>query len=349
MQYSVHSDANRELRVMEGTAAESGYRMPAEWEPQSCVWVVRPHNEETWPRCLDEARRQFDDWINAMSRAVPVSLAGPLGIDTNDSWIRDFGPIFVVKDGDFTSPDRLACHDFRFNGWGNKYEVRDLDDHVPRQIAARLNIPIWLHDFVLEGGAVEVNGGGTIMTTEQCLLNANRNPGKSREQIERKLYETLGTSHIIWLAGGITGDDTDGHIDDVARFISPDTVVVVVTETDHPDHEITNRNLQVLRGSTDEQGRRLTVIDLPAPDPLEYNYPPDRFGSGGLSTLPASYANFVISNRHVFLPVFACRQDETAVRIMEQAMPDHTIIPLRAEHLIVGLGSFHCLSRQQPM
>ena len=342
-------DSFDNLRLLDKPASSLGYRMPAEWEPQSCVWVVNPHNEETWPLCFEQARRQFDDWIDAMSSVVPVSMVDRLGIPTNDSWIRDFGPIFVINDRCDDPVDRLACHDFHFNGWGNKYELRDLDDQVPQHIAEWLNIPLWLHDFVLEGGSIEVNGQGTLMTTEQCLLAQNRNPGLTREQIEQILADSFGVNHLIWLRGGIAGDDTDGHIDDIARFISTDTVIAASAPESHPDHKISQLNISILRKSTDQQGRKLTVIELPVPDPIEYHYPPDRFGSGGRSLLPASYTNFLISNHAVFLPVFGQPADDQAVRLIEQAMSDYRIIPLRMEHLLVGLGGFHCLSQQQPM
>ena len=321
--------------------------MPAEWERQACVWLVRPHNPETWPSCLDQAQVQWDAFVDVLRRYTPVSLVEGLGIATNDSWVRDFGPIFVVSPSEAIG-GRLGAHDFRFNGWGDKYEQRELDDAVPRQIADRLGVALWRHDLVLEGGSIEVNGRGTVMTTEQCLLNPNRNPSLTRSQLEAKLHETLGTTHCIWLPGGIVGDDTDGHIDDIARFVSPDTVVAVAPPSSHADHAMLSRNLDALQQARDQDDRPLTVIKLPAPEPIYYDFPADRFGPGGRAPVPASYANFLISNGAVIVPVFGQASDDEAVRILEDAMPGYTVEPVRAEHLVVGLGAFHCLSQQQP-
>ena len=332
-----------ELRVPAQTAAELGYRMPAEWEPQEAVWLTVPHNPETWPGCLPEAQAQHAKLAEALAEVVEVRTTQDEQVRTNDSWIRDFGPIFVT-DG----KEGIAAHDFRFNGWGGKYESRDLDDIVPQEIARRRGFPLWIHDFVLEGGSIDVNGRGTVLTTEQCLLNDNRNPDFTRDQIEARLHDALGTTHAIWLPGGIVGDDTDGHIDDIARFVNADTAVAVAPPEGHPDHAVLSRNLNALRDARDQDGRNLNVMELPAPDPIHYDFPPDRFGPGGVHPVPASYANFLISNGSVFVPVFGRKSDDAAARVLEQAMPGFTIVPLRAEHLVVGLGAFHCLSQQQP-
>lgn len=324
----------------DASALSLGYRMPGEFEPLSCVWLAPPSNPETWPGCLDEAQKQFVDWADALKRAVKVRTTDELGIPTNDSWIRDFGPIFVVREAE-DAP--LACHDFHFNTWGGKYEARPLDDVTPQHVARELGIPIWVHDFVLEGGSIDVNGQGTVLTTEQCLLNPNRNPGLTRQQIEAKLHETLGTRHVVWLPGGIEGDDTDGHIDDVARFVSPDTVVVISAAAGHPDHKITRANVQALRGATDQAGRALRVIELPVPEPILYDYPGE-----GPGPVPASYANFLIANGHVFVPIFGQSGDEKALLGLSGAMPGYTVIPVQADRLVVGLGALHCLSQHQP-
>lgn len=341
-----HIAAFDDLTRPDQSAADLGYRMPAEWEPQACVWVVPPHNVETWPGCLEGAQQQFDAWLAAMSEVVPISTTDELGIATNDSWIRDFGPLFVVTEQNHQP--RLGCHDFRFNGWGNRYEQRQLDDLVPQGIAEHLHVPVWVHDFVLEGGSIDVNGQGAALTTEQCLLNANRNPGFDKATIEAKLAETLGISQVIWLPGGIVGDDTDGHIDDVARFVAPDRIVAVDPGPDHPDHGMLSRNLAALRRARGADGKPFEVIPLPAPEPMLYDFPPDRFGPGGRWPVPASYANFLITNGHVFVPVFGQATDEAALRILEQAMPDYHVQPAAADKLVVGLGGLHCLSQQQP-
>ncbi len=368
-------ESEAKLRTLPGTARSLGYRMPAEWEPMARIWLAPPHNPETWPGCLDRAQAQFAAFVAAMRPHVEIATVSALNIPTNDSWIRDFGPIFVkkcpasnVQRPASTNESRTgkssdtghqtldagqlppkAAHDFHFNGWGGKYEVRDLDDVVPQHIARRLDIPLWVHDTVLEGGSIEVNGCGSVMTTEQCLLNKNRNPDKSREQIIEEIHEALGTHHVIWLPGGIVGDDTDGHIDDIARFVNPTTVVGIKAPRGHQDFEVLERNWQALQSARDQDGRKLTVIALPVPDPILYDFPPDRFGPGGKNPVPASYANFLIANRGVFVPIFGQRTDDQALAILQQAMPQHQVIGIRAEFLVVGLGAFHCLSQQEPV
>ena len=338
-----------ELERLPGSAASLGYRMPAEWQAQACVWVTRPHNVETWPLCLERAQEQFEFWIDQMRRFVPICMTAELGIATDDSWIRDYGPIFVTRDGSprpGASP--IAVHDFHFNGWGGKYEHRQADDVVPQRIALSLGLPIQVHDMVLEGGAIDVNGCGTVMSTEQCLLNPNRNAQMSKAEIEQQLHAALGTRHVIWLPGGIEGDDTDGHIDDVARFVGPGTVVAISAPPGHVDHAMTCRNLEVLRAARDQDGHRLEVIELPVPEPIEYAYPADRFGPGGRALVPASYANFLISNGSVFVPVFGQASDERALRVIESALPGRSVVAIPSQWLVVGLGALHCLSQQQP-
>jgi agmatine deiminase len=341
----------RHLHVLRGSARALGYRMPAEWEPLRRVWLSPPANPATWPHCFAQAKAQFRAFAQALRCHVTVATTTVAGIPTNDAWVRDFGPIFVVRDPAAVHADdlpRKALHDFRFNGWGGKYERRGLDDLVPQHIAARLGLPLWVHNLVFEGGSIDVNGCGTLMTTEQCLLNKNRNPRKKRAQILAELHDALGTNHAIWLPGGIVGDDTDGHVDDLARFVSPDTVVAVRARRGHPDSGMLERNWRALRQARDQDGRRLTLIALPAPEPIQYEFPADRYRPGGLAPLPASYANFLIVNGAVLVPIFGQARDDQALRILEKALPRHTVIGLRAEHLVVGLGAFHCLSQQEP-
>ncbi len=328
------------------SAKTLGYRMPAEFEPVECIWVVPPHNETTWPGCFEAAQAQHADWVDQMRPYVEVKTPGSLGIDTNDSWIRDFGPLFVVNEKDKT----LAAHDFHFNSWGTKYdEVRPLDDVVPQHIAAKLGLPLWVHDFVLEGGSIDVNGKGTILTTQQCLFNANRNPWATPEEIQQTLHEALGTRHIIWLPGGIAGDDTDGHIDDVARFVSPECVVVVVAPEGHEDHVTTQRNLEALKQARDQDGQPLHIVGLPTPEPIIYDFPEwPSVATPGPAPVPASYANFLITNDAVFVPVFDQATDDVACGVLEKVLPGRSIVPVRAEFLVVGLGALHCLSMQQP-
>lgn len=319
--------------------------MPGEFEPIEAVWLARPRNRETWPGCLDRAVEQWEAFGDALAERVVVRVIDEeLGVAPNDAWVRDYGPIFVVDDR-----GGLACHDFVFNGWGGKYgDEYGLDDAIPRRIAERLGIHCDMHDMVLEGGSIDVNGRGTVMTTEQCLLDAGRNPGMGRPEVEAALHNSLGARHVIWLPGGIEGDDTDGHIDDVARFIAPGAVVAARAPRGHPDHAMLERNFEALRRATDEDGRSLEVFELPSPEAIAYDYPADRFGPGGRSTCPASYANFLIVNGAVYLPVFGQDRDREAIRAMSRAMPGREVVPVRSEWLVVGLGALHCLSVQQP-
>lgn len=333
---------NTPLRPQQ-TAADLGYRMPAEWEPVSRVWVTRPHNAETWPGCLDEAQRQFDDLTALMKPYVEVHDTHDVAITTNDSWIRDYGPLFVVN-----AQGGLACHDFVFNCWGGKYEPYADDNAIPRLIAKQLGLPLWEHRMVLEGGSIDVNGAGTVMTTLRCLLHPSRNPDLTQQQIEQRLHDTLGTRHVIWLPGGIEGDDTDGHIDDVARFISADTVAAVRAPQGHPDHDTLEHNWQTLQQASDQTGARLNLIELPTPELIKYDYPADEYTPAGPKPLPASYANFLIANTAVFVPTFGQPSDDTALRSLDNAMPSHTVVPVRCDRLVVGLGAIHCMTMQQP-
>lgn len=336
------------LRRPGGTAAEMGYRLPGEFEPMEAVWLAYPHNRETWPGCFEAACEQYEQFVRELRRFVRVELTAERGIATDDSWIRDFGPIFVVDDA-----GGLGCHDFVFNGWGGKYGgaegAYERDDVVPRHVAKLLDVPIWLHELVLEGGSIDGNGRGTLLTTEQCLLNPNRNAGLGRGDLERRFAEAFGVSHTIWLPGGIIGDDTDGHVDDIARFVAPTTVVACAAPEGHSDAEVLNANLAALKGARDARGERLTVVPLPVPEPIMYDFPADRFGPGGRHPVPASYANFLIANEGVLVPVFGQAGDEAALRVMEEAMPGREVVPVRAEYLVVGLGALHCLSQQQPV
>lgn len=316
--------------------------MPAEWAPLERVWLVQPHNPETWPGCLDGAQQEWDHWRIELARVVEVVDVAEQGIPTNDSWIRDFGPIFVRH-----ADGRVAGHDFQFNGWGGKYEVRSLDNEVPEHIRTRWGVEMWRHELVLEGGSIDTDGEGTLLTTRQCLENANRG-SRDAARVEQALRDALGVTRIIWLPGGIRGDDTDGHIDDIARFVAPGVVAALRAPADHPDHAVLEENWRTLASSRDARGRSLELLALPVPSPIEYDFPRDRFGPGGRSMIPASHANFLIANGTVFVPTFGGASDDAACRMLESAMPGHRAVPIRARHLVVGLGSLHCLSCHQP-
>jgi len=250
---------HRQLQA-EPTAQSLGFHMPAEWEPAERAWVTWPDNQETWPGCLDAAQQQFADLISQLRPHVEPCTTQSVNIPTNDSWIRDYGPVFVIdQDG------HLACHDFTFNCWGRKYEPYDDDDRAPRHIAKHLGVPFWIQPMVLEGGSIDVNGAGTVMTTRQCLLESRRNPGRSQAWIQQQLHHALGTVHVVWLPGGITGDDTDGHVDDVARFINPTTVAAVRAPRGHPDHAVLEQNWRSLNEACDQDGVKLDLLELPCP------------------------------------------------------------------------------------
>jgi agmatine deiminase len=337
-----------------------GYAMPAEWAPHEATWLSWPHNQETWPKQLSQVQRVWVEMIRALSFCERVNLlvndeatrhdvmarlqsAGTdmdqvsfFCIPTVDAWMRDYGPTFVTRSGQ-ESP--LASNDWIFNGWGGKYKAYEDDDGIAREIAARLKIPAFSHPVVLEGGSIEVNGCGTCMTTEQCLLNKNRNPQMSRSQLEQFLKDSLGAAHLIWLAEGIVGDDTDGHIDDIARFVDPTTVVCVVEKNVQDENYIAlRRNYERLQRATDQDGRKLSIISLPSPAPV--------YSEG--ARLPASYANFYIANGVVLVPLFDDANDGKAMGILKELFPQREVIGLSCNAVVAGLGAIHCVTQQQP-
>ena len=256
-------------------------------------------------------------------------------IPTDSSWTRDFGPIFVRNpDGNSTITDWI------FNSWGGKYPPWDQDDVVPQHVAKNFQLPLLQPGIVLEGGSIDVNGRGTLLTTEQCLLNQNRNPHLNRQQIEDILHKFLGARNVLWLKEGIIGDDTDGHIDDIARFVNATTVVCTIEENESDEnHEILKRNFEDLKTMRDQDGQLLTVVPLPMPEPVIYEG----------QRLPASYANFYIANRVVIVPLFRCSQDESALKILKELFPAREVIGIDCVDLVWGLGTLHCSTQQQPL
>lgn len=335
-----------------------GYRMPAEWEPHAAVWLAWPHDLTSFPY-LDQAESAFADFVSAvhtservellvrdvpMQRKATQSLQGR-GVDCRqvrfhrtdyaDIWFRDYGPIFVVD----RRNELLAITKWLFNSWGNKYKELLKDSRIPYFMNDLLRLPIFEPGIVLEGGSIDVNGRGTLLTTEQCLLNKNRNPRLCKKEIEIYLRDYLGATHCIWLAAGIEGDDTDGHVDDVARFVNPTTVVCVrQPDRGDPDHASLESNYQLLRKATDQDGHPLHVIPLPVPGRVEDERP----------RLPASYANFYISNDKVLVPTFGVDTDARAVEILQSVFLDRQVEGVNAFGLLHGLGAFHCMSQQQP-
>jgi agmatine deiminase len=333
--------------------------MPAEWEPHEATWISWPQPGcNSFPGTYDRVVPTFVAMVRALAESeivrinvrdgeqekivrglladVPPERVEYFHIPTNEPWCRDHGPIFVRR----KHAPRLAVLDFGFNAWGWKLSPFEDDDDVPAQVAVRLGLPAFgLRGFVLEGGSVDVNGAGTVLTTESCLLNPNRNPKLGRAQIEKKLHDTLGVSHILWLGDGIEGDDTDGHVDDIARFVSR-SVVLAATEDDEndPNFEPLRANLARLHEMRLPDGEPLHVLPLPMPA---------RIVRDGLR-LPASYANFYIANEIVLLPVFGERNDAWAESVLREAFPSRRVVPIDCRELIWGLGAFHCLTQQQP-
>jgi agmatine deiminase len=259
-------------------------------------------------------------------------------VPTQDAWIRDYGPI-VVAQGRGRSRARLAL-DFTFNAWGGKYAELLPDDGIPARVAPIHGLPTRRAGIVLEGGSIETNGRGTLLTTTQCLLHPNRNPHLVREEIELHLREWLGVTHVLWLDEGIAGDDTDGHVDDITRFVDARTVVTAVEEDpSDPNHAPLADNRRRLEAMADQDGRPLEVVALPMPEPV--------FDADG-RRLPASYANYYVANRAVAVPVFGQRRDARALRILKRLFPGRDVVPVRCERVVEGLGALHCLSQQLP-
>jgi agmatine deiminase len=340
--------------------ARFGYRMPAEWEPHQATWLSWPHNRASWPGVFEHVEPVMVEAVTALATSEPVHInvldAGHEArvralldsatlaqvsfhhFPTNDAWCRDHGAIFVTRDPQQSAP--LAALHFDYNAWGGKYPPFDLDRRIGRLMAEALDVPRFPGDMILEGGSIDVNGDGALLTTEQCLLNPNRNPRLSREDIETRLREMLGIEQVLWLGDGIEGDDTDGHVDDLARFVARDVVVTVV-EPDRADvnHAPLAANLERLRTMRLCDGGALRILELPLPAPLWLEG----------QRLPASYANFYIANSVVLLPVFADPNDARAIDVLQTCFRGRRIVPIDCRRLVVGLGTFHCLTQQVPV
>jgi agmatine deiminase len=338
--------------------------MPAEWEPHAGTWLAWPHAPATWPGHLEEARREYTEFVRALQGREPVRLLvgddaledsarrtlAARGVDpergieylripTNDSWLRDTGPIVVEERGEGGVRTRRAIA-FGFNAWGGKYPPWNADDEVPTRIAEELKLPVFYPGIVMEGGAVDFNGAGTVMTTMSCLLNKNRNPGLSQARIEKYLRDYYGQKHVIWLGDGIEGDDTDGHIDDLARFIDERTIAIALEgNTLDPNYKILKRARQVLDQARDQDGRPFTIVELPMPRPLSYEG----------QRVPATYVNFYFANRALLVPTFGHpARDRQAIRILAKHLPGREVIGVDCRALIWGLGAIHCFTQQQP-
>ena len=254
---------------------------------------------------------------------------------TNDAWCRDHGPAFLIN----PETKQKAIVDWGYNAWGNKYPPYDLDDVIPTKIGEHFDLPVYHPGIVMEGGSVDFNGKGTILTTTACLLNKNRNPHLNQQRIEEYLCKYYGAEQILWLGDGIIGDDTDGHIDDITRFVNEDTVVTAVEENKNDEnYHILQENLQTLKTMRLLNSKQLNIIELPMPTPVIYEN----------QRLPASYANFYIGNAAVVVPTYRCDNDDKALSILQKCFPDRKVVGIDSTDIIWGLGSFHCLSQQEP-
>lgn len=348
------------------TPKQLGFHFPAEFEQQRALWLSWPHKEASWPGKLHTIYKPYCEFILQVSRhqkvcinvadaamqqfalteiekfasLVPGAQLNEISFylhPTNDAWCRDHGPAFVVN----RQTGEKAIVDWGYNAWGDKYPPYDLDDVIPTRIGEALGLNVFHPGIVMEGGSVEFNGKGTLLTTTACLLNKNRNPHLSQKQIEEYLNEYYGAEHILWLGDGIVGDDTDGHIDDITRFVNENTVVTVVEQDKNDDnYELLQENLKNLHTMRLENGKQLNVIELPMPKAVIYED----------QRLPASYANFYIANKSIIVPTFHDSVNDTkALDIIQSCFKDREIIGIDSTDLIWGLGSFHCLSQQEPV
>jgi agmatine deiminase len=337
-----------------------GYKFPAEFAEHEATWLSWPHKEASWPGKIDSIFPNYALFIKYLTQGekVRINIANEamknfalmhlekVGADlaqieffmhpTNDAWCRDHGPAFLINPD---AANKKVIVDWNYNAWGNKYPPFDLDDVIPTLIGKHFNIPVYHPGIVMEGGSVEFNGNGTLITSTCCLLNENRNPHLKQKEIENYLYNYYGVDQILWVADGIIGDDTDGHIDDTVRFVNADTVITVVESNKQDEnYELLQANLKQLKGMRLLNDKQLNIVELPMPDAVIYED----------QRLPASYANFYISNKHVIVPTFRCKKDDQALQIISQCFPNRETVGIDSTDIIWGLGSFHCLSQQEP-
>ena len=347
---------------MSDLPAAAGFRMPAEWAPQEAIWLSWPLKVGAWPGCRAAAERAYAEFAAAISHFEAVCIncvtsaqegageaLGRAGArldrirlfdhPTNDVWCRDHGPVFVQHRG----TGEVAITDWGFNAWGGKFPAWDLDNAIPTCVAAALGLRRFAIPMVAEGGGLEVNGEGVLLTTESVLLNPNRNPTRSKAEVEIILRDALGVEAIGWLRAGLECDDTDGHIDTLARFVAPAAVVTVVSrDPNGPNQAVLERNRADLARFRLPDGRRLELVPLPLPDAI-------RLSGWRLEVLPATYANFLILNGAVLVPTYGQpANDREALRTLAQCFPDREVIGLDCRDLVIEGGALHCLSQQQP-
>ena len=340
--------------------ADLGYYFPAEFAPHTATWLSWPHKEASWPGKIDTIYPAYAEFVKTIAKGEKVNInvsddamrkfalthLEKAGVDlsqiqfhlfpTNDAWCRDHGPAFVINP---SAQEKKALVKWKYNAWGDKYPPYDLDNQIPLRIADHLNIPCFTPGIIMEGGSVDFNGTGTLLTSKSCLLNANRNPHLNQSQIEKYLCDYYGVSNILWVGDGILGDDTDGHIDDITRFVNQDTVLTVIEENKQDkNHLVLAENLKLLRTMRLENGKQLNIVALPMP---AAKYHEDQ-------RLPASYANFYVANEAVIVPTFRDKNDQKALDIIKDCFPKRKVVGIDSLDIIWGLGSFHCLSQQEP-
>lgn len=346
--------------ITQQTPKELNYIFPPEWAEHHSTWLSYPHDGSySWPGTLPRIFPSYHQFIKEIAKGERVCInvrneelrkkvskeLKTSGVDlskidlfvhpTNDAWCRDHGPAFLINSA---SQDPKIIISWKFNAWGDKYQ-HDLDEQIPGLIGKYFDIPVYYPGIIMEGGAVEFNGAGTLLTTVSCLLHENRNPDLSQDQIEKYLREYYGVEQILWLGDGIDGDDTNGHIDDMTRFFKEDGVVTVVeTNRSDPNYKILQENLKSLKRMRLINGKQLEIAEIPMPKPIVYKG----------QRLPASFANFYICNHAVIVPTYRCKEDDQAMAVLEECYPDRKVIGIDSVELIWGLGSFHCLSQQEP-
>ena len=344
------------------TPAQLGYRMPAEWEPHLGTWFTWPRREgisfpekyDTVPPVyaqlfkellkVEEVHLNVWDADNEKfarellkAQGVPMDRLHCHHFPAYEPWCRDHGPIFLVRDK--AGVRERAVVDWGYNAWGGKYPPYDLDDAIPRHVARYRNLPLFSPGIVMEGGSIDVNGQGSLLTTSACLLNPNRNPHLDKSQIEQYLKDYFGVRQILWLGEGIVGDDTDGHVDDISRFVDERTIVTVVEEDPNDaNYHILQENLKLLNFFRNLDGSPFRIVEIPMPERVRHEE----------QRLPASYANFYIANGIVLVPTYRSRNDQRALDILQDLFPNRKVIGIDSTELIWGLGSFHCISQQEP-
>jgi agmatine deiminase len=343
------------------TPKELGYTFPPEFAPHAATWLSWPHKEASWPGKIHTIFPYYCQFIKELlkgervcinvndesMKAFAIQQLQLAGVDdndvefyfhpTNDAWCRDHGPAFLTNSK--ADPKKVIV-DWNYNAWGGKYPPYDLDDIVPTLIAKQYRLPVFYPGIIMEGGSVEFNGKGTVLTSTACLLNPNRNPHLNKEQIENYLLHYYGMEQVLWVDEGIVGDDTDGHIDDTVRFVNSDTVIAVIEENSQDEnYPLLQQNIKQLQQMRLVNGRQLTIIELPMPDEIVFED----------QRLPASYANFYIANKSVIVPTFRSKKDDRALQIIQNCFPDRQVVGIDSTEIIWGLGSFHCLSQQEPM